>query len=95
MPFLFRFSTFAACAVVGAAIPLLTVLNPQHSAVSPSLAFHTSSRMVTMDAVMPSAELEQLRSQIWALTQQGGTIHCSVDGITAPCIDASAQHQID
>ena len=90
MNFMIRFSTYATSALVGAAIPLMATADATQSVTSPFLAYHTSARTSQVEVEMPKAELEALRAQIWALTQQGGTIHCSAAGITAPCIDTAA-----
>lgn len=91
MTFMIRTTAYAASALVGAAIPLMATADATEVSASPFLAnYHSSARLGAIAVEMPAAELEALRAQIWALTQQGGTIHCSVEGVTAPCIDTSA-----
>lgn len=91
MKFTIRISAYAMSAVAGAAIPLMATADATEVKTSPFLAsYHSSARPGQVDVEMPAAELEALRAQIWALTQQGGTIHCAVEGITAPCIDTAA-----
>ncbi|MEL6640015.1 MAG: hypothetical protein AAFP98_01675 [Pseudomonadota bacterium] len=90
MNFLIRFSAYATSALAGAAIPLMATADAVPTEASPFLAYHTSSRAAEVNFDMPQAELDALRAQIWALTEQGGTIHCTAEGVIAPCIDTAA-----
>ncbi len=91
MTLMIRTTAYAASALMGAAIPLMATADATEGHASPFLAnYHSSARPGQIEVEMPAAELEALRAQIWALTQQGGTIHCAAEGITAPCIDTAA-----
>lgn len=90
MRFIVRLTAFAACAALGTGIALTVDWPGADENVSPSLAFHTSSRLSPVQTDIPADEMAALRSQIWALTEQGGTIHCSEAGVTAPCVDTTA-----
>ena len=86
MPFLFRFTTYATCAAIGTAIPFIANFDVTQSEISPSLAFHSSSRMMPMEVSVSSVDIAERRSQIWALTQHAGDMPCN--GHT--CTDSAA-----
>lgn len=57
--------------------------------------YHTSSRVLAFESQASQDEMEALRVRLWALTEHGGTTHCNVDGITAPCASIVSASEAD
>ena len=85
-----RFVACALCFGAGYGVPLVALAAAQDGFKTDSLGFHTSSRMAAVQTDLTQDEMEALRLRLWALTEPGGTIHCDVNGITAPCASTVA-----
>lgn len=82
-----QFAAYILSFSAGFGVPLVALAAAQDGIIPDNFPHHSSSRLVAHSTDATQAELEALRAHLWALTEHGGTEHCNVDGISAPCAD--------
>lgn len=82
-----RILSLIICFGSGASVPLISMADTPHAMTIVEASYHTSSRDLDLRPVLSAEEQAAARAQLWALTSQGGTVHCNEAGVTAPCAD--------
>ena len=90
-----RLAAYIVSLSAGYCVPLVALAAVEDGFKTDTLAFHTSSRAPAFQTDASQDDLEALRVRLWALTEHGGTEHCNVEGVTAPCADVVVFEQLD